>query len=117
MYRVFFSFLGGSVFSYSYSYFLPALFHDDKYTFSLSQREDTFYPTASFTHVSFLIHVPYQFLGLEKILAATARKPFATGPLLLSIWMEVSMDIEGNLSPSKIPLPYYAALISALSLG
>lgn len=69
-------------------------------------------------HSCFLvIHVPYQFLGLEKILATTAVKPFAMETLLLSIWMEVSMDTGGNLSPSKIPLPYYAALTSALSLG
>lgn len=115
MCRWFFFFV--NVFTYSYSYFLPALFCDRKCSFSLSQREDTFYSTASFTHVSFLIHVPYQFLGLEKILATTAVKPFAMETLLLSIWMEVSMDTGGNLSPSKIPLPYYTALTSALSLG
>lgn len=56
-----------------------------------------------------------RFLGLEKIISATV-KPVDTR-LLLSVWMKVSVDIEGNFSPSKIPWPHHAAVTSASSLG
>lgn len=90
-----------NVFTYSYSYFLPSLLHDRNCAFSWVKGKILLTQLLSFTHISFLIYVPYWFLGLEKILSATV-KPFDTR-LLLSVWMKVSVDIEGNFSPSKIP--------------